>query len=345
MPWPPATRWSSSRPSNTPLTGVLLAEIINDAGVPLVEVVTGDGSTGAALAGSSVDKIAFTGSPGTARRILATAAANLTPTVMELGGKDAMIVCDDADVEAAARTAVAGCFANAGQTCIAVERVLVTPGNHAAFRDAAVEAGRRLAVGPDSDVGAITQPAQLDVVEQRLRDAVAAGAQVVLGGRRRDDLGASFFEPTIVDGVAPDMALAGDETFGPVLSILPVADVDEAVQVANDCDYGLAGSVFGRDRRTVEDVVDRFSTGAVTVNDALVAALLPGLPFGGVRSSGFGRLHGDAGIREFSVPKAVATSRLHRLPGVAASMFGPVRPTASHISTALRVLWGRDRRP
>src|SRR5690606_14095901 len=201
-------------------------------------------------------------------------------------------------------------FANAGQTCIAVERVLVTPRNHAAFRDAAVEAGRRLAVGPapDSDVGAITQPSQLDVIEQRLRDAVEAGAQVVLGGRRRDDLGSSFFEPTIVDGVAPDMALAREETFGPVLSIMPVADLDEAVRVANDCDYGLAGSVFGRDRRTVEDVVDRFSTGAVTVNDALVTALLPGLPFGGVRSSGFGRLHGDAGIREFSVPKAVATS-------------------------------------
>jgi len=329
----------------TPLTGVLLAEIVNDAGLPLVEVVTGDGSTGAALAASSVDKIAFTGSPATARRILATAAANLTPTVMELGGKDAMIVCDDADVDAAARTAVAGCFANAGQTCIAVERVLVTPRNHAAFRDAAVEAGRRLAVGPapDSDVGAITQPSQLDVIEQRLHDAVAAGAEVVLGGRRRDDLGLSFFEPTIVDGVAPDMALAREETFGPVLSIMPVADVDEALQVANDCDYGLAGSVFGRDRALVEDVVDRFSTGAVTVNDALVTALLPGLPFGGVRSSGFGRLHGDAGIREFSVPKAVATSRLPMIPGLTASMFGSVRPSAGQVATVMRLLWGRAR--
>jgi len=327
----------------TPLTGVLLAEIINEAGVPLVEVVTGDGRTGAALSSSDVDKIAFTGSPATARRILHAAAENLTPTVMELGGKDAMILTDDADVTRAAQTAVAGCFANAGQTCIAVERVLVTPRNHAAFRDAAVAAGQAVTVGPDpaNHVGAITQPAQIDVIEARLRDAVDGGATIVLGGRRRDDLGASFFEPTIVDGVRPDMALAREETFGPVLSIIPVDDVDEAVRVANDCDYGLAGSVFGRDRAAVEDIVDRFSTGAVSVNDALVTALLPGLPFGGVRSSGFGRLHGDAGIREFAVPKAVADNRFGVLPGLTASMFGSFRPSPSQLAAALRMLWGR----
>lgn len=327
----------------TPLTGLLLGEIINDAGIPLVEVVTGDGATGAALSGSAVDKIAFTGSPATAKRILRTAADRLTPTVMELGGKDAMILCDDADVERAARTAVAGCFANAGQTCIAVERVLVTPANHAAFRDAAVLAGSRLVVGPDrsSDVGAITQPSQIDVIEQRIADAVGEGAEVILGGSRRSDLGESFFEPTIVDNVRPTMALAREETFGPVLSVMPVADVDEAVRVANDCEYGLAGSVFGRDRSVVEDVVRRFSTGAVSVNDALVTALLPSLPFGGVRSSGFGRLHGDAGIREFAVPKAVAGDRFPRLPGLTGSMFGSIRPTSSQVAGTLRLLWGR----
>lgn len=329
----------------TPLTGTLLTEIVNDAGEPLVEVVTGDGTTGAALSSSTVDKIAFTGSPATARHILRAAAENLTPTVMELGGKDAMILADDADVVRAARTAVAGCFANAGQTCIAVERVLVTPRNHAAFRDAAVAAARKLAVGPGrgSHVGAITQPSQIEVIDQRLRDAVEGGATIMLGGRRRDDLGSSFFEPTIVDGVCPDMALAREETFGPVLSIIPVDDVEAAVRVANDCDYGLAGSVFGRDRAEVVDIVDRFSTGAVSINDALVTALLPGLPFGGVRSSGFGRLHGDAGIREFAVPKAVADSRLAVLPGLTASMFGPLRPSAAHLAAALRVLWGRGR--
>lgn len=327
----------------TPLTGVLLTRIINDAGEPLVEVVTGDGSTGAALSSSNVDKIAFTGSPATARRILHAAAENLTPTVMELGGKDAMIVADDADVVRAAQTAVAGCFANAGQTCIAVERVLVTPRNHAAFRDAAVAAARNVTVGPGrgSHVGAITQPPQLEVIEERVRDAVRGGATIVLGGRRRDDLGVSFFEPTIVDGVRPDMALAREETFGPVLSIIPVDDVDEAVRVANDCDYGLAGSVFGRDRVAVADIVDRFSTGAVSVNDALVTALLPGLPFGGVRSSGFGRLHGDAGLREFAVPKAVAHSRVSVLPGLTATMFGRVRPSARQLAGVLRLLWGR----
>ncbi len=327
----------------TPLTGVLLAEIINEAGLPLVEVVTGDGATGAALSSGDVDKIAFTGSPGTARHILRAAADNLTPTVMELGGKDAMIICDDADIDAAARTAVAGCFANAGQTCIAVERVLVTRENHAAFRAAAVRAAQRVTVGPErtAHVGAITQPSQIDVIEQRLHDATAAGATVVLGGHRRDDLGSSFFEPTIVDGVRPDMALAREETFGPVLSIIPVDDVDEAVRVANDCDYGLAGSVFGRDRRLVDDVVEQFATGAISINDALATALLPGLPFGGVRSSGFGRLHGDAGIREFAVPKAVAASRFAVVPGLTGSMFGSVRPSATAVSRVMRVLWGR----
>lgn len=331
----------------TPLTGLLLGEIINEAGLPLVEVVTGDGATGAALSASAVDKIAFTGSPATARRILATAAARLTPTVMELGGKDAMILCDDADVERAARTAVAGCFANAGQTCIAVERVLVTPRNHVAFRDAAVRAGSRLVVGPErsSDVGAITQPAQIAVIERRIKDAVSEGAAVVLGGRRRPDLGESFFEPTIVDNVRPTMALARDETFGPVLSIIPVADVAEAIRVANECEYGLAGSVFGRDRAGVEDVVRQFSTGAVSVNDALVTALLPSLPFGGVRSSGFGRLHGDAGIREFAVPKAVAGDRFPRLPGLTGLMFSGVRPSSSQVASALRLIWGRTPRP
>ena len=330
----------------TPLTGVLLAEIINEAGASLVDVVTGDGATGAALSSSDVDKIAFTGSPGTARHILRSAAENLTPTVMELGGKDAMIICDDADIDAAARTAVAGCFANAGQTCIAVERVLVTRRNHAAFRAAAVRAAQRVTVGPErtKHVGAITQPTQIDVIERRILEAAATGATVVLGGHRRDDLGASFFEPTIVDDVRPDMALAREETFGPVLSIIPVDDLDEAVHVANDCDYGLAGSVFGRDRRVVDGVVERFATGAISVNDALATALLPGLPFGGVRSSGFGRLHGDAGIREFAVPKAVATSRPGFLPGLTGSMFGSVRPSAAQVGTLLRMLWGRSAR-
>ena len=327
----------------TPLTGVLLAEIINEAGLSLVEVVTGDGATGAALSSSDVDKIAFTGSPGTARHILRAAAENLTPTVMELGGKDAMIVCDDADVGAAARTAVAGCFANAGQTCIAVERVLVTPRNHAAFREAAVRAAQWVTVGPErtKHVGAITQRPQIDVIEERLREATGAGATIIVGGHRREDLGDSFFEPTIVDDVRPDMALAREETFGPVLSIIPVADVDDAVRVANDCDYGLAGSVFGRDRTVVDDVVQRFATGAISINDALATALLPGLPFGGVRSSGFGRLHGDAGIREFAVPKAVATSRVAVVPGLTGAMFGSVRPSAAQVGTVLRLLWGR----
>ena len=148
----------------------------------------------------------------------------------------------------------------------------------------------------------------------------------------------------IVDNVRPDMDLAREETFGPVLSIIPVDDVEEALRVANDSDYGLAGSVFGRDKATVRRVVEQFSTGAISVNDALVTALLPSLPFGGVRSSGFGRLHGDAGIREFAVPKAVATDRFPWLPGLTGSMFGSIRPSAAQVATVLRLVWGRTPR-
>lgn len=327
----------------TPLTGVLLGEILNSAGRDLVQVVTGDGSTGAALCTSGVDKIAFTGSPATARRILHAAADTLTPTVMELGGKDAMIVCDDADVDAAARAAVGACFANAGQTCIAIERVLVTPANHESFRAAAVEAAGRVTIGADRScqVGAITQPSQIEVIEERLRSAVDDGAEIILGGRRRDDLGSSFFEPTIVDRVRADMDLARAETFGPVLSIMPVADVDEAVETANACDFGLAGSVFGRDRAETEAIVEALSTGAISVNDALATAAIPALPFGGVRESGFGRLHGDAGILEFSVPTAIATDRLPGLPPVASMLFGNWRPRPSQIGRLARLVWDR----
>jgi len=319
----------------TPLTGVLLAEIVNAAGVPLVEVVTGAGPTGAALCAAGVDKIAFTGSPTTARKILRAAADTLTPTVMELGGKDAMIVCPDADPIAAARTAAGACFANAGQTCVAIERVLVTPEHHRAVRDELVDRAGRVSIG------AITQPGHLEVIEHRLADAVSKGAVVVAGGHRRPDRGPNYFEPTVVDGVTLEMDLALYETFGPVLAIMPVADVDEAIQVANSTDFGLSGCVFGRDSAVVERVLAEVRTGGLSVNDAATTVALPALPFGGVRHSGFGRLHGDAGLHEFSVTKSVATNRLRRTQPLAALLARPSTPSPALLAKAVRLLWGR----
>jgi len=321
----------------TPLTGVLLGEIVNGAGRRLVEVVTGAGPTGAALCEAGIDKIAFTGSPTTARTILRAAADTLTPTVMELGGKDAMIVCPDADPVAAARAAVGACFANAGQTCVAIERVVVTPEHHRAVRDELVRRAERLTIGP------ITQPGHLEVIEDRLANARANGAVVVTGGRRRPDWGPNHFEPTVVDCVTPEMDLARHETFGPVLAIMPVADLDEAIRVANSTDFGLAGCVFGRDSAVVERVLAEVRTGGLSVNDAATTVALPALPFGGVRHSGFGRLHGDAGMHEFSVTKSVATNRIRRMQPLAALAAGPSTPSPALLAKAIRLLWGRPR--
>ena len=320
----------------TPLTGRLIGEIVNSFGSPLVEVVTGGGATGAALCRAGVDKISFTGSPATARKILHAAADSLTPTVMELGGKDAMIICPDADAVAASRAAVGACFANAGRTCVAIERVVVTPENHAVVREELVMHASRIAIG------SITQPGHLEVIEARLADAVAKGAQIIAGGQRRPDRGPNHFEPTVVDGVTPDMDLARYETFGPVLAIMPVADLDEAIQVANSSDFGLAGCVFGRESDVVERVLNEVSTGAMSVNDAATTVALPALPFGGVRHSGFGRLHGDAGMHEFSVTKSIATNRISWMPPLAASLAGPRTPSPARVAKAIRLLWGRS---
>jgi acyl-CoA reductase-like NAD-dependent aldehyde dehydrogenase len=330
----------------TPLTGVLLGEAVASAGRDLVHVVTGDGRTGEALVRSGVDKVSFTGSPLTGRRIMAAAADTLTPVVMELGGKDPMIVCADADLDRAARAAVAGAFSNAGQTCIAVERALAVESVYEPFLERVVAATRSLRQGtePDAHVGAITRPPQIDVIERRLKDAVARGARVLVGGGRRDDLLGRFFAPTVVADVTRDMELMRDETFGPVLPVMKVADADEAIEVANDSDYGLNASVFTRDRAVARRIADQLVSGGVNLNDALLGAAIPGLPFGGEKWSGFGRVHGEEGLREFSRVKSVVEDRLPFAPSLAGLMVQARRPSPSLLAKAIRVAYSRGAR-
>lgn len=321
----------------TSLTGMLIGEAVNGAGIDLVHVVTGDGTVGEAVVRGGVDKIAFTGSPMAGRRIMAAAADTLTPVVMELGGKDPMIVCDDADVTRAARAAVAGAFLNAGQTCIAVERALVVETVYERFLDEVVAATTALRHGPDADahVGAITRPPQIEVIEARLADAVARGARILCGGSRRHDLRGSFFSPTVVADVTPEMELVREETFGPVLPVVRVPSTDAAITIANDSDYGLNASVFTRDRARAKRLASALTAGGVNINDALLGAAIPSLPFGGEKWSGFGRVHGAEGLREFSRVKAVVSDRLPFAPSLAATMLRDRRPAPALLAKVI----------
>ena len=326
----------------TPLTGVLLGEVIASAGLPLVQVVTGDGTTGDALVRSGVGKIAFTGSGATARHILAAAAESLTPVVMELGGKDAMIVLDDADVERAARTAVGGAFSNAGQTCMAVERVLATPGIHDRLVDRILAETAKLTVGggDQSHVGPLTDVRQAAVIERRLADAVARGARIRVGGHRIDRPAGVWMEPTVVTDVPADCELGTEETFGPVMVVERVADEADAVRRANTSTLGLSASVFTGDRERARSVASRIESGGVVVNDALVGAGIAGLPFGGEKGSGFGRLQGLAGFDEFSRRRSVVVDRFARTPALVPAMFTGRRPSARTIERVVRLVWG-----
>ena len=293
----------------TPLVGELMGDIARQAfSLPDVfQVVTGDGRTGAALARAEVDKIAFTGSAATGKRVMAAAAERLTPVLMELGGKDAMVVAEDADLDKAAESAVWGSMSNAGQACVSIERCYVVGSVYQPFLDRVLAEARRVTWGADDEasIGAITMPRQVDVIREHLEDAVARGAVVLLGGP--GEIRGHFVPPTVVVDVTPEMKIMSEETFGPILPIARVDTVEEAVVQANATRYGLGSSVFGKAR--ARELADRLRAGMTSINSALAFAAVPSLPFGGVGDSGFGRIHGDEGLREFSRTKSTAEER------------------------------------
>lgn len=269
----------------------------------LLQVVTGAGSTGAALAKSAVNKISFTGSAATGKRVMLAAAERLTPVLMELGGKDAMIVTDDADLEKAAEAAVYGALSNAGQACVAIERVYVSDAIHDRFVDEVVKQVKELKVGgDDGHLGAMTSEAQIHIVRDHLEDAVKKGAKVHTGGPGA--ISGSFIQPTVLTNVNHEMKIMVEETFGPVIPIQKVKSVDEAIRLANDSKFGLGSSVFAK--KSARAIADRMRAGMTSINSVMAFAGIYGLPFGGVGDSGFGRIHGEEGIREFSRVKATA---------------------------------------
>jgi acyl-CoA reductase-like NAD-dependent aldehyde dehydrogenase len=275
---------------------------------PVLQVITGDGRTGAALTTSGVDKVAFTGSATTARKVMAAAAASLTPVIAECGGKDALIVDADADLNAAADAAAWGGLSNAGQTCIGIERVYVADPVYETFLAKLTE--RVTALRPGSEDGAsygpMTMPSQIEVIRRHLTDAVARGGRAV-PGPAEDAIDGRYVRPVILTEVPEDAAAVREETFGPTITVRRVANLEEGIRLANASSYGLGASIFAGSRRRAVTAARSLRTGAAAVNSVVSFMLVPALPFGGVGESGFGRIHGADGLREFTRAKSIAS--------------------------------------
>ncbi|HRL12287.1 MAG TPA: succinic semialdehyde dehydrogenase [Aggregatilineales bacterium] len=299
----------------TPFTALHAVDLLHAAGVPtdIVQVVVGGAEVGAALV-DAVDYLAFTGSTNAGRQVAVRAAGRLIPYSLELGGINAMIVLKDADIELAASGAVAGALENAGQMCVSIERVYVEEPLYAKFVERVAHYAASVKIGPeyrdDVDLGGLTSTREIERAEQHVADAVAQGARLVFGGKRRPDLGPTFFEPVVLADVNHDMQVMCEETFGPMIAIMPVRDLDEALRLANDSPYGLSGAVFTRDTRKGEHVALQLDTGDVAVNRT--TALVIGshsLPWGGVKHSGNGRRNGPEGLLRFTTTQSILVDR------------------------------------
>ncbi len=329
----------------TPAVGAWLAAAWR-AAVPdaadTFQVVTGYGDTGAALCRAGVDKLAFTGSGPTGKKVMAACAENLVPVLMELGGKDAMIVADDADVAAAADAAVWGAMSNAGQTCIGIERVYATSAVYDRFVAAVTEQVATLRPGTDDEAtyGPMTMAGQLDIVRRHIDDATASGGRAVTGGGS-DTAGPNYLPPTVLLDVPETSSAVREETFGPTLTITKVADTEEALERANATTYGLAGAVFSKSKARGMDLARRMRSGMTSVNSVLTFASVPALPFGGVGDSGFGRIHGEDGLKEFTRAKAITRQRI-ALP-VNLMSFGRPASAADALARVMGMVHGRHR--
>jgi acyl-CoA reductase-like NAD-dependent aldehyde dehydrogenase len=293
------------KPSDlTSLCALELSSLLHAAGVPqdIFQVVIGDGATGAALVQSAIDKLVFTGSVGTGKRIAAMAAERLLPVVLELGGNDPMLVLDDADIDVASSAAVWGAFVNAGQACLSVERCYVHSSVYERFLAACTEKTKKLKVGHgedrETDVGPLIRERQLKLVDAHVEDAKAHGARVLAGGSRSPELGKNFYRPTVLADVTHEMRIMREETFGPVLPVMAFASDDEAVRLANDSEYGLAASIWTGDAARGERLARGIQAGTVMVNDVISCFGISEAPHGGVKASGIGRAHGRFGLEE-----------------------------------------------
>lgn len=300
----------------TSLVALDLAERLYAAGVPksVFQVMIGDGATGAALVNSAIDKLVFTGSVTTGKRIAQVAGSRLLPVLLELGGKDPMIVLEDAELEAVSSGAVWGAFTNAGQACLSVERCYVHRKAYEPFLELCSRKAKQLKVGNGmdgkTDVGPLIHERQLRVVESHVEDARQYGARVLAGGSRLRELGPNFYAPTVLADCTHEMRVMREETFGPVLPVTMFDSDSQAVRMANDSEYGLAASVWTRDRARGEALARQIQAGTVMINDAVSCYGIREAPHGGVKASGIGRTHGRFGLEEMVRMKYIDSDRL-----------------------------------
>ena len=303
--------------TQTALTALWALDLMHEAGLPagVWQMVVGRGSSIGGTLLNNADYLMFTGSTASGRKIARDAGERLIGSSLELGGKNAMLVLDDADIERAADGAITACFPSTGQLCVSIERMYVAEEIFDDFVAEFTARTEKLRLGAaydySVDVGSLTNRSQLDTVTAHVDDARAKGATVRAGGRARPDLGPLFYEPTILTGVTADMTLHDHETFGPVVSIYPYRDIDDAVAQANATPYGLNASVWTRNGARGRAVAARLHAGTVNVNEAFAAAWGSiDAPMGGMGDSGLGRRHGADGILKYTEPQTIAHQRL-----------------------------------
>ena len=294
----------------TPATGVLVEHLFHRIPelAPFVRVIHGDGKVGAALIQARPDFVFMTGSTGTGKKVMQAAAENLTPVSLELGGKDAMLVLEDADLNAAARWGTWGAYYNTGQACMSVERVYVVESKYDEFVRLALRYTKELKSGysPEADssffMGPVTDPRQVHIIDEHLKDAVEKGARVLTGGKEQG----AFYKPMVVVDVNHSMKLMREETFGPIMPIMKVQNEEEAIRLANDSEFGLAASIWSDNIERAKQVANKVEAASIIINDSIAQFAVPMLPFGGIKNSGFGRTHGRDGLLEFTRPYSYA---------------------------------------
>ncbi len=302
-------------------SGEILAKTIHEAGVPqdVFQVVQGEGDVAAALVREHPNRICFTGSVATGRKVAAAAGELLIPVTLELGGKDAAIVLEDADIDRTAQGVAWAGMLNAGQACLSVERVYVMRQVADQFVEKMAKAiNEHIRLGPgaaaDTTMGAITTDSQIKIIDRQVKEAVAQGAKVLVGGHPVEDKAGRFYLPTLVTDVTPEMSIIKDETFGPVIAVVPVDSEEEALTLANNSPYGLTGSVWTRNKQRGIALARRMKVGNAAVNDHAMSASVPHVPWGGMNDSGYGRTRGHEGLLEMTTTQVISIERFVPLP-------------------------------
>jgi acyl-CoA reductase-like NAD-dependent aldehyde dehydrogenase len=304
----------------TPFVGIKIGDIFANAGFPegIVQIITGAGPTGAALVDARPDKVMFTGSVATGKKIAQAAARDLTPVVLELGGKDAMIVLEDANLDLAARAAVWGAFCNSGQSCSSVERLYVHASVANDLTSLIVALTEELEQNSgdiqSASISAMSSERQIKIVEEHVEEFRASGAKIETGGRRDPKLGGLFYKPTVITRVSHEMRPMREETFGPTLPIMTFTTDDEAIRLANDSEFGLTASVWTKNLRRGEKIAKQIEAGSVCINEVMYTHGIAQTPWGGFKNSGRGRTHGSEGLMEMVQPQHLHVNRVSLLP-------------------------------